>query len=166
MASTRSFLFIVVILALLHSFNIVPSKFVQNFCRGQDNLHACLSAITLDPKSTTVSNYHDLVQIILKLARTNTTHSKNLLIASKRKYNPYAMKGCIDGFQGASLSFNSVLMEVDEDLETCNYDVFVARYGAAQCESFFQHAKIKYPPKISSKAEYIILYSILGSMIT
>ncbi|XP_071724893.1 uncharacterized protein [Rutidosis leptorrhynchoides] len=163
MAFARTFLFTIVIITLLHPFDAVPSKFVKDFCGGQNNPHACLSAITPDPKSTTVSNYHDLALIIFKLAVSNTTNSRNFLISSKGKYKyPRLINGCINAFRYSRNSFNSAFGEVDEDPQTCSYDAFVAKDGAEECESYFKHAGIKIPPEISIRAGYIVLYSVIG----
>ncbi|KAM7251865.1 hypothetical protein ACFE04_023748 [Oxalis oulophora] len=166
MASSNRVLSVIFMLSLLHSYNAAPSKLVHDFCGTVDNPGTCISALQLDPKSATVENYHDLLVITLNLAIANTTNSKDFLVATKGKFNPVAMKACIEGFEYAVRTFRSALSGVDEDPESAGYDSAVAHDGAAECVTGFQSAKINVPTEISTRVGYVELYSNFANKIT
>ncbi|XP_071724892.1 uncharacterized protein [Rutidosis leptorrhynchoides] len=166
MASTSRVLSAIVVLSLLNCFNAVPSKLVQTFCGKLTNPNSCLSALQPDPKSATVSSYHDLATITLNLGVSNTTKSKNFLESSKGKYNPNAVDECIKGFTYAIGTLGTALKEIDDDPESAGYDAAVAKDGADRCVAAFKSANIQVPPEISSRVGYVQLYAYLGNMVT
>lgn len=139
---------------------------VEGICRETINYKGCMQALHSDPRTKKTSNFMDLAKIALELGVKNSTESK-AYIDHFHKENPTtpAIEKCSSWYQAVVASFRGALSELDDDALSANYDVKVASDYADGCEKDLASSGVKVP-SISTRNQYVLLYSSIGYVIT
>ncbi|KAJ7974029.1 Pectinesterase inhibitor domain containing protein [Quillaja saponaria] len=142
------------------------SQLIESVC-NQTSISSskCVKLLESDPRSSSATNLHDLAKVVLEAAITNSTDSLSFINKMLKNNSTEPIKKCAFWYEAVVGSFNSALKELDEDIETANYDVKIAGDDANNCETSIASSGVKIP-SISSRNDIIKLYSDILFVIT
>ena len=154
-------------LILFHSLSptTAATKLVEGVCKKTISYANCVEALDSDSRIPSASNLKDLAKIALGLALSNATESKSFIDKLLKIKRTAAVAKCSSSYKLVVASFRSALEEVEEDALTANYDAKIASDYAISCENELGSHGIKIPA-ISTRNNYVQLYSSIGFVIT
>ncbi|CAN1175757.1 Cell wall / vacuolar inhibitor of fructosidase 2 [Linum perenne] len=169
---------LITLISLFHpsTTQATSSKLIQDICNQASKipptkLQDCLAAFASDPTAPT-ADLKGLAQIALKSGETNATegvkHINSLLAGGSAALSPdqkAALKSCASWFDASRLSFRSSFNELDEDVQTANYDAKIAGDDARNCHETLAKGKVS-EDSVEVRVGYLQLYSNVAGVIT
>ncbi|XP_062099142.1 pectinesterase inhibitor-like [Humulus lupulus] len=153
----------------LSSTQAQTSNLVDSVCKETLDYTKCLEALESDPKSKTTTDLKVLAKIAVQLSISNAKGSLSFIHDEIKKgtggAQQEALEKCASSYETVVESFNSALIELDDDVLSANYDIKVAGDDVDSCKSELVSKKVEIPA-LSDRNDQVKLYSNIGFVIT
>lgn len=139
-------------------------------CQKTTDNARCLRALGSDSRTSKATDLTALANICLDLAVANSSDSLTFLQKMNRDPSTSpalksALGSCVNNYQSAVASFKSAISDLQSDVMTASYDIKVATDGPKICSDDLAKRGLSVP-EISSRNNYIQLFSNIGDVIT
>ncbi|KAK7281432.1 hypothetical protein RIF29_09419 [Crotalaria pallida] len=117
----------------------------EKVCKETKDL-SCLQLLKVDPRIPSAKSYHELSKFILELGINKGKEGQNYMKEIEKKNPIEGIKLCANQFYNQVItSFQSAIMELEEDIMSATYDAKIAGDGVTYCVERLQEVKIANP---------------------